>query len=150
MKKLIILSSILFATCINATQYLITLDDKHYKQSIVIDLGIDENGFNKQGIHEDTGTLFNAEGYDAEGYDISGYGIKSCSYSAELSNETRTSGLWAWTTHPVNGEDVAIIPKGKNWVHANNIRYTFGDVMNGASLSNTRIYAVCQQSIKEL
>lgn len=33
----------------------------------------DQNGFDQNGIHKDTGTIYNPEGYDKSGYDSDGY-----------------------------------------------------------------------------
>jgi ABC-type polysaccharide transport system permease subunit len=55
-----------------ATTYLVTLDDKHYKQSVIIKASYDENGFDNSGIHKDTNTEFDIEGYNVSGLDFYG------------------------------------------------------------------------------
>jgi hypothetical protein len=70
-KITIILTTFIISFHLSAT-YFVKLDSKHYKQSIVVKT-IYQNGFNNSGIHKDTGTLFNSEGYDKEGYDINGF-----------------------------------------------------------------------------
>ena len=94
--------------------------------------------------------MFDLDGFDKEGYAISGLGQKTCSYSTEVGNKTSTSGLWAWTTHPVYIEDVivATIGKGKNNVTTNGIKYSFGELKIGSFNCNVRTFAVCSQQVK--
>jgi len=44
-----------------------------------VSIGVNEDGFNlSTSIHEDTGTLYDPEGFDINGLDVDGYGERDC------------------------------------------------------------------------
>ena len=88
MKKLIIPFILLLTQYISASNYIVTLEDKHYKGAISVEsiIKYDEEGYNQNGnnidgfnrshINETTGTQ-----YDEDGFDYLGLGVKIVEYS---------------------------------------------------------------------
>jgi hypothetical protein len=146
MKKTILLIA-LFGMNLSASNYLITLDSKHYDSRIIVNVLIDEKGFNSAGIHKDTGTLFDSNGYDNEGYDINGLGEKVCSYTRDVGNESYVYGL-AGYTHVVylNGNEIGTLGRGKYNMTVGNTYYSLGELTEGSCLCNMRAYETCYQN----
>lgn len=88
MKKITIIFLLIIIQNINASNYLIKIEDNAYKKRVLIENiikydenGYDQNGYNKEGfnaqrINQITGTI-----YDEDGFDYLGLGKKILEYS---------------------------------------------------------------------
>jgi hypothetical protein len=70
---------LIFSSTIYSTEYIVKLKNVN-NQDIKIKLTYNEEGFDSEGIHKDTGTRVNEEGLDEEGFDIEGLGVEECQY----------------------------------------------------------------------
>jgi hypothetical protein len=97
MKKISLLVIFLLSGGVNAENYILKIDESHYKNKIVLPI-TNINGFNlKTRLHQDTGTI-----YDPEGYDADGLGQETClSYHPSYNNVR----LVDYETPPEGSED---------------------------------------------
>lgn len=76
MKYKIILLSILMSYQLSASEefkFRIKINNKINVEENNNQIVYDQNGFDTDGIHKDTGTIYDQDGYDKTGYDIDGY-----------------------------------------------------------------------------
>jgi hypothetical protein len=67
MKKIILFITLAMSSNVMSSNYVVTLDNKHYNDSIEIKIDYDKDGYNGEGLHKDTGTAFNPQGVNKEG-----------------------------------------------------------------------------------
>ena len=147
LKKILLMSLSLLTSTINAQQYLVMLDDKHYDKSIIVQNPTDDNGFYPNGEHKETGTLYNSQGYDKYGFDINGLGEKICNYSLnnfEIANYGYNSGTNIYWDSVLLGSFV----RAANYTFENYLYSYNPESPNGSYTGGYTHYSVCRQSVK--
>lgn len=135
-KNILTLLALCQLSNINATTYILKTSS-NFQDSVVIELSVNEQGFYNNGIHKDTDTLYNPEGFDKEGFDLNGLGVLSCTY--DTSNYIKTDGRYP-TRYYFNG--VSTISETADYL------FTRGEYDHGMAYWNQRWYEICSQSKK--
>lgn len=108
MKKSIIF--LLLTVCsLNSSDYLIKMGTNSLNNIVIIEKFIDptiiynEKGFKSDGIHKDTGTIYDLEGYDIDGFNENNQGKQVCDFSVSSPrtyhftiNEGNNNKGWFW------------------------------------------------------
>jgi hypothetical protein len=83
MKKTLLLISLLpLLSYLNASSFIVSVNNKSFSShiSVIDNKFYDKNGFDKEGINKETGTIYNEEGYDVEGFNEQNQGKKVCKF----------------------------------------------------------------------
>jgi len=106
MKSILLVCLFSFSTM--ATQYHAILSQESNKYKV--EIKYDENGFSVNGIHKDTGTPYNQDGYDINEFDINGNGEEICYTYGQFPDE-----LYSYKTR-----------YSYSYAHANSLGINFG------------------------
>ena len=160
-KKLLILPLMILSFYANSS-YVYKFDNKIFENVHIVDENgnrtdlDDENGFSPSGIHKDTGTLYNPEGYDKGGFDTNGLGNEECFYDANNQRVHSQTSLSSWGY--VFYEDLVTetfremrYPTGYYTFQYENHLYFKGSLMSTAIFPTTtaRNYELCRKEIKQ-
>jgi len=144
MKKITILCLMVFSTTVFA-DYLALIGREGYNEGFVYDA----EGFNAEGTHKDTGTLFNLEGFDKDGFDESGLGTKDCQKSisnysiAHYEYNANTKLYWG-------GVFLGNFTRAADYTFDNSL-YTYDTSDSSGSYTGGYVHwAVCKQDYKAL
>ncbi len=108
----------------------------------------DQEGFDQEGYHKDTDTLFNLDGRDKDGWDENGYGEYFCDYRAATAVIV-LAGYWVRFYHPEISSGYAQVGSqvGSYLDSANNVHYLRGDW--AAKPDSSTHYYICKADIKQ-
>jgi hypothetical protein len=131
MKKTILFAALVLSTNLIGSNYYVTLDNKHYDDSIKIKETYNADGFNNAGIHKDTQTEYNSDGYNQAGFNIYGQTIP-------ITCDTGNIGISISVVHAGSQYTSRF---GTNWntYHTGNIRT--GSLESAINISLSNIYS---------
>jgi hypothetical protein len=104
--------------------------------------GYNPQGFDVNGTHRDTGTLFSPEGYDMSGYDALGYGVDDLDINGVGREECRFNGYYYSSTSArkpsgLNSYVVYYRPPVFNSAYKTTLSFVWDDVGIGSKTRTT-------------